>query len=130
MRYAFGCLTFLLGGLLVGIYDIIQAKVNPGYIDQKQAIAESMDATRKFCRETRYTHPVDCVHFTLKSINELKDGWNISLQSIDKRRTDSMWIGRRGEYDSLGTENLDGEQPDGITENAPIGTQDPPHGMR
>ncbi len=105
---------------MVGIYDAILDKVNPGYIDESQAIAEALDATRKFCRETSFTHPVDCVHFRLKSITEVKDGWNISLQSIDMRRTDSMWIGRRGEYDSLGTENQNDNNTDGGPKNTPL----------
>ncbi len=118
-----GCLSFIVGGLVGGLIvagiDAFYHRFNPGYIDRNEAIEMGRYDAGYHCKETKYTHPVDCSHFTVKTIYEAKDGWTIEFQSADHRRTEGMWIGRRGEYDSVGGENLDGMSADGKTENSP-----------
>ena len=117
LAFVIGC---LLGGMSVALASAFLDWYAPGYIDRGEAVAMALEDVRIHCSETRYTHPVDCVNFSVKSVSEAKDGWAIEFESVDHRRTETNWIGRRGEYDSMGTTNLDGNSGDGITENTPV----------
>lgn len=119
MKKRFGCLFFVIGGLGGYLFGAFESRYLVAYIDENEAIQIGLENARFHCTETRYTHPVDCHNFKLKEIHELKTGWWLIFLSSDARRTDEMWVGRRGEYDSMGGDNLDGESVDGITENSP-----------
>lgn len=125
LAFVIGC---LLGGLSVALASSFLGWYAPGYIDRSAAAAMALEDVRIHCSQARYSHPVDCVNFSLKSVSESKDGWTIEFESADHRRTETNWIGRRGEYDSMGTTNLDGNSANGLTENAPV--QTPPSAKR
>lgn len=119
MKKRFGCLLFVIGGLGGYLYGSFESRYLIPYIDRDEAIKGGLEIAQIHCSETRYTHPVDCLHLTLETIDETKDGWWMTFVSRDGHRRDSMWIGRRNEYDSTGSENLDGVATDGVTENSP-----------
>lgn len=126
MKKRFALLAFV-GGLCGGYgYGVFESRYLIPYIDRPEAIRGGLEIARIHCSETRYTHPVDCVRFSLESIDETKTGWWMTFRSHDGRRSDSMWIGRRNEYDATGEDNLDGVAADGITQNSPA----PPRAVR
>lgn len=119
MKKRFGCLFFVVGGLGGYLFCAFENRYLTPYIGKAEAIQIGLENARAHCSDTRYTHPVDCRNFRLKEIHEQTSGWWFIFLSSDGRRTSGMWIGRRGEYDSMGGDNLDGISADGVTENAP-----------
>ena len=116
-----GCLslfmTFCLG-LLIGYCICWFEDWNTPYIDRQTAIRYGRENVQAHCAQTTYTHRVDCTHFRLTSVQEAEWGWALAFTSIDGRRTDSMIIRRKGEYDSTGRTNLD-DTDGGPMENSP-----------
>lgn len=107
MKKRYGLVLFVAGGMLVACIDAFNARFKPGYIDRAEAIALGLSDARDSCLDRPSTSRVDCLHLSLKTIYEEKDGWAMTFESVDERRTWTFWIGRRGEYDSMGWTNAD-----------------------
>ena len=101
-----GCLSFLAGGLIVGfmvfIYDAFQSRYDTKYLSKNEAIVMGLEDSQAKCEDAKYSPPFDCAHLRLVSIYEADDGWTMAFESSDKRHQSGAWIGRRGEYDSVG----------------------------
>ena len=97
---AVGLTMFILGGLLVGVWDWIAERSTP-YIVRDEAVTRALENVRYHCQQLRKGSAVDCVNFRLTKVSESEDGWNIEHTSKDGHMKDEMFIGRRGEYDGL-----------------------------
>lgn len=111
MRGKVGCFSllfaFTLGALTCfGVYGFLD-RFDTYYLSRHEAFVDALADTRAHCREAAHVHPVDCNRFSLTQEEETPSGWFFRFTSVDGRRTDSMWIGRRGEYDSTGQTNMD-----------------------
>ncbi len=106
MKIPFGCLMFILGAAVIAAWQYHAERVTP-YLDQRQALAYALEDVQDQCQQTPHRHAVDCQHYKLTTLYEGKEGWTFELTSLDGRRVYGLWIGRRGEYDSLGTTDLD-----------------------
>lgn len=105
-----GCLSLFVTlwlGLLIGYCICWFEDWSTPYITRQTAIRYGLETAQIHCTETTYPHPVDCVHFRLTRVQEDEWGWAFAFTSIDGRRTDSMNIGRKGEYDGTGRTDLD-----------------------
>ena len=116
-----GCLSLfvtLCFGLLIGYCICWFEEWSTPYIDRRTAIRYGLENAQAHCAETTFTHPVDCTHFRLTSVQEGESGWALTFTSIDGRRTESMIIRRKGEYDGTGMTNLD-DTDGGPVQNSP-----------
>ena len=109
-RRGVGCLSLLMTfclGLITGFVIFWVDNATTPYINRQTAIRYALENAQGHCSDRHNAHPVDCVHFRLIDSKEDEDGWHFVLQSRDGRRTDSMFIGRKGEYDSTGVTDMD-----------------------
>ena len=105
-----GCLSLTISfvlGLSIGFCVFWFDNAMTPYIDRNTAIQYGLENAQGHCADTLHVRPVDCVHFRLAQIDETKDGWFMTFKSRTGRRTDSMIIRRKGEYDGTGEEDLD-----------------------
>ena len=105
-----GCLSLIVSFVLgssIGFCVFWFDNATTPYIDRDTAIQYGLENAQGHCADTLHVRRVDCVHFRLAQINETKDGWFMTFKSRTGRRTDSMIIRRKGEYDSTGGEDLD-----------------------
>lgn len=104
-----GCLLlvvgFTTGAGLVATYDWFAERFAP-YLDRNEAIAFAAGEAKAICRDQPLEPGVDCDHYRLINILEMKEGWVVKLTSTDRRRVETQFIGRRGEYDDVATSNL------------------------
>ncbi len=97
------------GAGLVSTYDWFVERFAP-YLDRNEAIAFAANEARAICRDQPRQTGVDCLHYRLTDISEMKEGWIIKLASTDRRRVETQFVGRRGEYDDVATSNLLSDQ--------------------
>lgn len=125
MKRGIGCLylflTFALGAVTsFGVHAFLD-RFDTYYLNRNEALTDALFNARYHCKEAIHPRPVDCRHFDLTREDEDASGWYFQFTSADGRRTDWMWIGRRGEYDAMGQTDMDdpNQPPAAINENVP-----------
>lgn len=88
----------ILGFVACGIWD----HLNPGYIDRTEAIAQANEIAQDDCLHYARGKIRSCGSVAIAQIDEKKDGWYINFRSSEIAGRNYMFVGRRGEYDSMG----------------------------
>ena len=110
MKKRYGCGLGIIG-VLVGMSAFaIHDWAYPGYIDRDEAVARGLDNARIHCANSGKVSTDECKTIALSDVYEADNGWSLTFESRHKYHIEDLWIGRRGEYDSMGYTSL---TPDG-----------------
>lgn len=77
-------------------------------IDQRTAIRYALAYAQDLCGRTGHAPAVDCASYRVTSVHENKDGWMLTLVSVDSRRSVSMLVSRKGATEAEDPVDLDG----------------------
>lgn len=104
MKSCAGCFALILAALFGYAICAISIHLDPGYLDREEAMAQGLDNARAHCEERGAKIKPDCSRVRLSEINEEKDGWWMRFAAPGLPGTDGVFIGRRGEYDAIGSD--------------------------
>lgn len=85
-------------GLVVGYYVYAWVDRARAYFDRDTALRQGMKIAEDRCRRTNRVPPIECDRGVLAREQEDATGWFLIFDFNGGRRTDAIWIGRRGEY--------------------------------
>lgn len=112
-------LLLLLAAIGFGyLIALIVDHSSPGYIGRDTAVAMARYDANYHCIHEAKDQRI-CSKLLLRAAEERPDGWYIYLYAADGHHCDTMYIGRRSEYQSL-TRNWDNRKT-GIRESTPCG---------
>lgn len=106
----YGCLVFVaglfFGGLSIAAYDHYIDHYVIKYIGREEAIQQGLEGVRHLCESDRSVLNEDCKVLTLVRIGEAVDGWGLGFRSSNGRKVYGVSVGRRGEFDYTGEEQI------------------------
>jgi hypothetical protein len=101
-----GCGLGIIGILVGRSAFAIRDWAYPGYIDRDEAFARGMENARIHCADSGKVSTNECRTIALSDIYKADDGWSLTFESRHRYHSEDLWIGRRGEYDSMGYTSL------------------------